>query len=312
MKIIFAGTPEFSVPALEALLAAGHEVVAVYTQPDRQAGRGRKTRAGPVKACAEKHGLAVEQPATLKNSIADIRNYAADVMVVVAYGIILPAEILVIPKHGCLNIHASLLPRWRGAAPIQRAIEAGDEETGITIMQMDEGLDTGDILALYPVVIEHTDSARSLHDKLAETGATAIVEVLGELDQYQNNATPQSPEDACYAKKITTSESIIDWAEDCAAIERRIRAFNPWPGTQTCYEGTRLRIWKAECKTAAHHSAPGTILTADRTGINVACGTGILKIHQLQRPGGKPLPVADFLNGMTLATGTKLSPAADD
>jgi methionyl-tRNA formyltransferase len=312
MKIIFAGTPEFSVPALEALLAAGHDVVAVYTQPDRQAGRGRKTRPGPVKACAEKHGLAVEQPATLKNSIANIRNYAADIMVVVAYGIILPPEILEIPKHGCLNIHASLLPRWRGAAPIQRAIEAGDEETGITIMQMDKGLDTGDILALYPVVIEHTDSARSLHDKLAETGAAAIVEVLGELDQYQDNATPQPTEDASYARKITTSERTIDWTEDCAAIERRIRAFNPWPGTQTCYEDTRLRIWKAECETAIHHTAPGTILAADGTGIKVACGTGILKIHQLQRPGGKPLPVADFLNGMTLATGTKLSPDADD
>ena len=312
MKVIFAGTPEFSVPALEALLAAGHDVVAVYTQPDRQAGRGQKTRAGPVKACAEKHGLAVEQPANLNNSIANLRNYAADIMVVVAYGIILPAEILEIPKHGCLNIHASLLPRWRGAAPIQRAIEAGDKETGITIMQMDKGLDTGDILALYPVAIEDADSARSLHDKLAETGATAIVEVLRELDQHQGKATPQSPEDASYARKITTSESTIDWSEDCAAIERRIRAFNPWPGTQTCYEGTRLRIWKAECETTIHHTAPGTILAADRTGIKVACGTGILKIHQLQRPGGKALPVADFLNGMTLATGKKLSSAAND
>lgn len=312
MKVIFAGTPEFSVPALEALLAAGHDIVAVYTQPDRQAGRGQKTRTGPVKACAEKHGLAVEQPANLKNSITDIRNYAADIMVVVAYGIILPPEILEIPRHGCLNIHASLLPRWRGAAPIQRAIEAGDRETGITIMQMDRGLDTGDILALYPVLIEHSDNAQSLHDKLAETGAAAIVEVLGKLNQYQDNATPQPPEHASYARKITTSESNIDWSEDCDTIERRIRAFNPWPGTQTSYEGTRLRIWKAECENTAHHTAPGTIIAADRTGINIACGTGSLKIHQLQRPGGKPLPAADFLNGMSLATGKKLSSAAND
>jgi len=312
MKVIFAGTPEFSVPALEALLAAGHDVVAVYTQPDRQAGRGQKTRTGPVKACAEKHGLAVEQPASLKNSLADIRNYAADVMVVVAYGIILPPDILEIPIHGCLNIHASLLPRWRGAAPIQRAIEAGDEETGITIMQMDKGLDTGDILALYPVVIEHSDTAQSLHDKLAETGAAAIVEILGNLDQHQSNATPQTAEHASYARKITTGESNIDWSEDCEVIERRIRAFNPWPGTQTFYESTRLRLWKAECDTATHHVAPGTILAASRTGINVACGTGSLLIVELQRPGGKPLPVADFLNGMSLATGIKLSSAAND
>lgn len=309
MRVIFAGTPEFSVPALEALIAAGHEVVAVYTQPDRQAGRGRKTRPGPVKLCAEKHHLAIEQPTNLKAAAARIKEFSADIMVVVAYGIILPSEILQIPTYGCLNIHASLLPRWRGAAPIHRAIEAGDTETGITIMQMDAGLDTGDILASYPVTIEPSDTGASLHDRLANTGATAITDVLARLDHYRNGAAPQQEELACYAKKISTDEANIDWAEYCDLLEKRIRAFNPWPGSQTWYKGMKLRIWQAACNDVDHQSEPGVILSADKSGITVACGKGTLKILELQRPGGKPLNYADFLNGMPLDTGTRLGPS---
>ena len=311
MRVIFAGTPEFSVPALEALITAGHEVVAVYTQPDRQSGRGRKTRPGPVKICAQSHGLVIEQPATMKGAAARMKEFSADVMVVVAYGIILPQEILQIPRYGCLNIHASLLPRWRGAAPIHRAIEAGDNESGITIMQMDTGLDTGDILATYPVKIETSDTGEDLHDRLAALGASAITEVLSKLRHYQKSPTPQQAELASYAKKISRDEADIDWTEDCSLLERRIRAFTPWPGSQTWYQGVKLRVWQAECSNVAHQSVPGVILSADKSGIRVACGRGILQINTLQRPGGKPLRVVDFLNGMSLDTGTKLEPTAN-
>lgn len=312
MRVIFAGTPEFSVPALEALIDAGHEVVAVYTQPDRQSGRGRKTRPSPVKLCALKHGLVIEQPATLKDGAERMKGFSADVMVVVAYGVILPAEILQIPRYGCLNIHASLLPRWRGAAPIQRAIEAGDTESGITIMQMDAGLDTGEILATYTVAIKPSDIAESLHDRLAVTGALAITDVLANLFYYQDNRTPQQNERATYAKKISRDEANIDWTENCSLLARRIRAFNPWPGSQTWYKGIKLQVWQAECSNEVHQSEPGVILSADRSGIRVACGSGILQIQKLQRPGGKPLQVADFLNGMSLETGTTLKSSADD
>jgi len=312
MRVIFAGTPEFSVPALQSLLAAGHEVVAVYTQPDRQAGRGRKTRSGPVKLCAEKHALLIEQPVTLKDAAKRMKELSADIMVVVAYGIILPPEILQIPKYGCLNIHASLLPRWRGAAPIHRAIEAGDTKSGITIMQMDAGLDTGDILATYPVIIEPSDTGESLHDRLADTGATAITEVLANLDHFQKNAVPQQEELASYARKISSDEASIDWAETCERLEQRIRAFNPWPGSQTWYKGIKLRIWDAICDDATHQSEPGVILSADKSGISVACGKGVLKILILQRSGGKPLAYKDFLNGMPLDAGTLLGPANDE
>lgn len=311
MRVIFAGTPDFSVDALESLLAAGHEIVAVYTQPDRQAGRGRKTRSGPVKLCAEKHGLVIEQPATMKDAAARMKEFSADVMVVVAYGILLPPEILQIPRFGCLNIHASLLPRWRGAAPIHRAIEAGDIETGITIMQMDAGLDTGDILATYPVRIETSDTAEHLHDRLALVGAKAIKDVLAKLDSFQKTPLPQQQELATYAKKITRDEANIDWTENCELLERRIRAFNPWPGSQTWYKGTKLRIWQAECKNEVHQSESGTILSADKSGIRIACGKGSLQIFELQRAGGKTLPASDFLNGMPLEVGQKLETASN-
>lgn len=312
MRIIFAGTPEFSVPALEALIAAGHEVVAVYTQPDRKSGRGRKTTPGPVKLCAQNHSLVIEQPVALKDAAARMEEFSADIMVVVAYGIILPPQILQVPKYGCLNIHASLLPRWRGAAPIQRAIEAGDEESGITIMQMDAGLDTGDILAAYPVKIESQDTAGSLHDRLSQTGALAICDVLANLHHYQNNPVPQTAQSATYAKKISRDEAIIDWTDSCPSIERRIRAFNPWPGSETWYKGTKLRIWAAKCNNESHQSEAGNILFVDKSCIKIACGNGILQILSLQRPGGKVLGCADFLNGMQLDEGTRLEQSADD
>lgn len=307
MRIIFAGTPDFSVPALAALISAGHEIVAVYTQPDRRAGRGRQTTPGPVKQFALDNQLTIEQPVSLKNQAGQLSNYQADIMVVVAYGIILPQDILEIPKYGCLNIHASLLPRWRGAAPIQRAIEAGDRETGITIMQMDAGLDTGDMLARYPVMIEESDTAQSLHDRLSETGAQAIVEVLADLDQFLLQATRQDSQQASYAKKISKEEADIDWEQECEQLQRKVRAFNPWPGTQTWYQGTRLRIWQAQAVNGTCHGRPGEILAADSSGITVACGRGCLRILQLQRAGGKPMKHADFLNGTPLQTGQLLS-----
>ncbi len=306
MRIIFAGTPEFSVPTLQALLAAGYNVVAVYTQPDRPAGRGKKTRLSPIKQCARKHGLVIEQPSTLKDATKKMKTFSADVMVVVAYGLLLPPRILQIPVYGCLNIHASLLPRWRGAAPIHRAIEAGDKETGITIMQMDSGLDTGDILAQYPVIIEQTDTTKQLHDRLADTGAMAITDVLSNLAYYQKNAISQQNELSSYAKKVSKEESDIDWTEDCEVIERRIRSFNPWPGTQTRYKGIKLRVSQAECSFESLPAKPGTILSADKSGIRIACGKGMLCINKLQRPGGKVHDAADFLNGMQLDVGSIL------
>jgi methionyl-tRNA formyltransferase len=210
-----------------------------------------------------------------------------------------------------LNIHASLLPRWRGAAPIPRAIEAGDEKSGITIMQMDVGLDTGDILAQYPITLSPSETGHSLHDTLATLGASAIVEVVNELQQYQNNALPQQGQFSNYAKKISKQESNINWSESSEAIARRIRAFNPWPGSQTCYHETKLRLFKAEHSLLKHEAEPGTILSSDKTGIQIACGIGVLIIKELQRPGGKALPVADFLNGMTLLTGEKLKQGQD-
>ncbi len=306
MRILFAGTPEFSVPSLQALTAAGHDVVAVYTQPDRQAGRGMKTRSSPIKQAAQDLGLTIEQPTSLKDGAAKMQSFSADVMVVVAYGLILPPEILQIPVHGCLNIHASFLPSWRGAAPIHRAIEAGDKETGITIMQMDEGLDTGDILSQIPVEITQSATGQQLHDKLANIGAVAIVDALHNLNTYQNNATAQEDHLSSYAKKISKLESNIDWSDRCEAIERRIRAFTPWPGTQTWYKGIKLRLSESECSDETSLSKPGTILSTDKSGIRIACGEGVLRVTRIQRPGGKALRIADFLNGMKLEAGTVL------
>jgi methionyl-tRNA formyltransferase len=309
MNLVFAGTPEFSVPALEALIAAGHRIVAVYTQPDRPAGRGRKLAMSPVKECALAHGIEVRQPATLKTEAeADaLRELSPDTMIVIAYGLILPQAILDIPKRGCINVHASLLPRWRGAAPIQRAIEAGDAVTGVTIMQMEAGLDTGPMLATAETPITPADTGASLHDRLSTLGATLLVETLARLEQ--GVVTPQSQDNtrATYAAKLNKDEARINWAEDAAILARRIRAFNPWPVTHTTLDGKPLRLWLATANDANTTSQPpGTVLAADADGIRVQCGHGVLTITQLQPEGGKPLDARAFLNGRPLAPGTRL------
>ena len=312
MKLIFAGTPDFSVPALQALVDAGHDIVAVYTQPDRESGRGRKISFGPVKSAALELGLNVEQPASLRDedAIKTLSGYDADVMIVVAYGLILPENILTLPRFGCINIHASLLPRWRGAAPIQRAIEHGDPESGITIMQMDAGLDTGDILACFPITLSHEETGQSLHDKLSVLGGRAIVDVLADIERYRQQAITQNDEQSTYAAKLHRSESLIDWSDDSINIERKIRAFNPWPLTKTALGETQLTLYNAQNDSTISDTAPGTILAADPSGIVIQCGTGALKITRLQRPGGKPLSSKDFLNGMHLNAGMHLDKPA--
>jgi len=304
MKLIFAGTPEFAAQALAALIAAGHEIALVLTQPDRPAGRGMKLKPSPVKALALEHGLRVEQPLSLKNDEAQamLADIGAELMVVAAYGLILPRAVLEIPARGCLNIHASLLPRWRGAAPIQRAIEAGDAETGITIMQMDVGLDTGDMLSIHPVAIAADETGASLHDKLAETGAHAIVDTLAKLD----GLTPvQQPEEGVtYAQKLAKAEAQLDWNQSAEELARRIRAFNPVPGAATLLAGEPLKLWLAEA--VAGQGEPGTVLAADADGVVVAAGSGAVRISALQAPGGKRLAARDFVAGRPALVGTRL------
>jgi methionyl-tRNA formyltransferase len=314
MNLVFAGTPEFAVPTLQALHAAGHRILAVYTQPDRPAGRGRKLTASPIKRYAEAHGLPVHQPVTLKTATEteQLRALAPDVMIVVAYGLILPAAILAAPRHGCINVHASLLPRWRGAAPIPRAIEAGDRVTGVTIMQMDAGLDTGAILAMADTPIADTDTAQSLHDRLAPLGAAALLPVLEQLARGAVDARSQDDTHACYASKLRKDEARIDWQQSAPVIHRKIRAFNPWPVATTTLHGTPLRLWgvgplgDAPPATAA----PGTVLGADARGIRVLTGAGAVTLTHVQIEGSKVLAVADFLNGHALAAGNRLGAPA--
>lgn len=303
LKIVFAGTPEFAVPALDALLASAHPVLAVYTQPDRPAGRGRKPTASPVKRRALEQGLPVRQPPTLRAE-AEQRHLAEldpDVMVVVAYGLILPPAVLAIPARGCLNIHASLLPRWRGAAPIQRALLAGDAETGITIMQMDAGLDTGDMLAQVRCPIEAEDTAQSLHDRLARLGAGALLETLGAIERGAARPVAQDDARATYAEKISKAEAAIDWGRPAQELERKVRAFNPWPVVQTELDARTLRVWLARALAEEHASAPGTVLRADRSGIYVACGRGVLRLDRVQLPGKRSMGAADFVNAYDVA-----------
>lgn len=307
MKIIFAGTPQFAASALAALLAK-HRVVAVLTQPDRPAGRGMQLTASPVKQLALQHGLPVLQPATLKTAEAQqaIAALDADVMVVAAYGLILPEAVLQLPRRGCLNIHASLLPRWRGAAPIPRAILAGDSETGITIMQMDEGLDTGDMLLRHTCPITPDDTAQTLHDKLAGMGATSIVEALHLLQESRLMPVRQDNDAACYAAKLLKSEAQIDWRQDARQIERAVRAYNPFPVCHASLNGTVLKVWHAAlCE--GETGAPGEVLAADKQGITVACGKGALRLEVLQRPGGKAQPVAQFLQAQPVKVGDNFS-----
>lgn len=304
LRIVFAGTPGFAVPPLEALHAAGHEIAAVYTQPDRPAGRGQALAAGPVKRRALELGLPVEQPATLKAEVAvqRLRDYAPDLMVVVAYGLILPQAVLDVPRLGCWNIHASLLPRWRGAAPIHRAIEAGDARTGITIMQMDAGLDTGPMLLIREVEIMPRENAGELHDRLARVGAEAIVAAVQEWQAGRLTARPQPGDGATYAAKLRKEEARIDWSLPAAVIERQVRAFNPWPVAETAWDGRQLRVWEAEREPAAMpgHAAPGTVLeSAGR--ITVATGDGALRLLRVQVAGRRAVSAAEFLNAQSLA-----------
>jgi methionyl-tRNA formyltransferase len=298
LRIVFAGTPDFAARHLQALLDwPGGALVGVYTQPDRPAGRGKKLSASAVKALAEARRLPLRQPNSLRDpqAQAELAALKPDVMVVVAYGLILPAAVLAIPRLGCVNVHASLLPRWRGAAPIQRAIEAGDAETGVTLMQMDEGLDTGPMLARVPCPIAADDTAASLHDRLAEIGPPALLATLAELAAGSARPVVQDDSQSCYAPKLDKAEGALDWRLPAAVLDRRIRAFTPAPGAYAELDGRRIRIVRATPEAAS--ATPGSILAAAGDGLRVACGEGSLRITELQLPGGKPLPVAAVLNG---------------
>lgn len=309
MRIIFAGTPDFSVGCLQALLDAGHDVCAVYTQPDRPAGRGRKLVASPVKQLALEHDLTVLQPATLDDEASEqLQAFGADLMVVVAYGLLLPERVLQAPRLGCINVHASLLPRWRGAAPIQRAILAGDAMTGITIMQMDAGLDTGDMLLKRKLEIADDETGGGLHDALAMLGAEALLEAVGGLQQGGLIPEAQIEADSCYAAKLHKSEGAIDWRLPARQLERQIRAFNPWPVCQCQWNSKVLRVWQARCvhDDGPIESQPGQVLRSASDGIDVQTGEGVLRLLQLQIPGKRPMTVADFANGHDL-TGARLA-----
>ena len=298
LRIVFAGTPEFAVPSLRAA-AARQEVVAVYTQPDRPAGRGRGLNASPVKLEALKRGIPVLQPESLKSDLSRdaLRALQPDLLVVVAYGLILPQAVLDIPTHGCWNVHASLLPRWRGAAPIQRAIEAGDSETGVCLMQMEKGLDTGPVLLDQRLQIGATDTGGQLHDRLAELGAQVLADGIGLLRVgIKPVAKPQPAEGVTYAHKLDKAEAKLDWTLPAGELARKVRAFNPWPMAEAQVTGERLRIHGAIALPLVHRAAPGSVLQASRDGIDIACGEDALRIRVLQREGGKAITAADYLN----------------
>lgn len=309
LRIVFAGTPDFAARHLSSLLASHHEVVAVFTQPDRPAGRGKKLTPSPVKVLAEAHGVPVHQPVSLKKpeGQAELAQYQADVMVVVAYGLILPQAVLDMPRLGCLNVHGSLLPRWRGAAPIQRAIWAGDKDTGVTIMQMDKGLDTGAMLQKASLAIEAGDTSASLYEKLAELGPVALLETLDKLESL----TPQTQDDslANYAEKLSKEEARIDWHQEAAFIERCVRAFNPWPVSHFEVQEQSVKLWQAEVLNTPCSDSPGTIIACGKSGIDVATGNGVLRILQLQLPNKKAMSASDVLNARQdwFAVGTVLS-----
>jgi len=309
LKIIFAGTPEFAAVALRALLASKHDVCAVYTQPDRPAGRGRKLTASAVKQEALAHHVAVFQPQSLRDAKvqAQLKALDADVMVVVAYGLILPIEVLQAPGHGCINIHASLLPRWRGAAPIQRAIMAGDRESGVTIIQMDKGLDTGAMLVRRPCAIAEGERAGQLHDRLASLGAEAVLSALEQISDGTAHGTEQDEALACYAHKIDKKEARVDWHRSALEIRRQVNAFNPWPVAYTLLpDGQRLRIWAAESLPGTRDFQPGSVVEANQAGIDIATGDGVLRLLQVQLPGGRQMSSGDFLNASALQRGTQL------
>lgn len=299
MRIVFAGTPQFSVPCLEACRASGAQVVAVYTQPDRPAGRGRKLAPSPVKQAALAAALPVEQPESLKSpeAQATLAGYAPDLLVVVAYGLILPRKVLAIPRLGCWNVHASLLPRWRGAAPIQRAILAGDAESGVDLMRMEAGLDTGPVLLEKRTPIGPDDTGGTLHDRLSGLGEEVLAEGLYRtLAGEVLAATPQPAEGVTYAHKLDKAEAKLDFGRPAIELERTVRAFDPWPVAESTIAGEAVRIWAAQAIDRRHDAAPGSVLAASRDGIELACGVGVLRVTSLQRAGGKRISAADYLN----------------
>ncbi len=311
LRVAFAGTPEFAACALEAIRAAGHEVALVLTQPDRPAGRGMKLSPSAVKQLALKNGIEVDQPEKLRTDAQRARLIACapDVLVVAAYGLILPPAVLELPRLGCINIHASLLPRWRGAAPIHRALEAGDHETGITIMQMDAGLDTGPMLLKRSLPILPDDTTASLHDRLAVLGGECIVEALSALQGEGLRPTPQPAEGVTYAAKIGRAEAFVDWSRPALELERALRAFDPFPGLASALRGTVVKFWSAEVVDldGDHDHQPGTILAADAAGVVIACGCGALRCTVLQRPGSKRLAAGEFLRGFAVCVGERFA-----
>ena len=295
MRIVFAGTPLFACSSLTALLEAGHEIVGVYTQPDRLAGRGQKKTMSPVKALALQQGFSVFQPIRFDDAAQQqLSDLSPELLIVVAYGLILPKAVLTIPCLGCVNVHASLLPRWRGASPIASAILAGDTTTGISIMQMDEGLDTGDLLYQIDCSIHQTETSGILHDRLALLGAEALITTL---NQWETLVPVKQPEiGACYAKKLSKTQARLDWKQSAEQLFNMVRAYNPWPMASTTINNQVIRIWKAHVITATQQALPGVIIAITKSGIDVACGVGYLRLVLIQLPGGKPLPVADLLN----------------
>ncbi|WP_210442323.1 methionyl-tRNA formyltransferase [Vibrio crassostreae] len=311
LRIVFAGTPDFAARHLAALLSSEHEVIAVYTQPDRPAGRGKKLTASPVKNIALENDIPVYQPEKFKSDEAkqELAELNADIMVVVAYGLLLPQVVLDTPRLGCINVHGSILPRWRGAAPIQRSIWAGDKETGVTIMQMDIGLDTGDMLSIATLPIEATDTSASMYEKLAGLGPDALVECLSDIASGKAVAEKQDDELANYAKKLSKEEARINWSDDAAHIERCVRAFNPWPMSHFEAAENSIKVWQSRVAEQTSDKPAGTILQADKTGIYVATGQGVLVLEQLQVPGKKAMSVQDILNSRAswFEVGTQLS-----
>ena len=310
MKIVFAGTPEFSLPVLHVLLDSPHEVVAVFTRPDRPCGRGQRTAESPVKRLASRHAIPVCQPGTLKDSGAQaaLEPIRADLMIVVAYGLILPPAVLAMPRLGCINVHASLLPRWRGAAPIQRAILAGDRETGVCLMQMEAGLDTGPVLASATCLIEPEDTGGRLHDRLSVMGAQLLKENLDRIAQGELEPRVQDDSQASYADKIEKTEAVIDWTMSAEQIARQVLAFNPWPVAETRYSGRQLRIWEARPVAMTTEQPPGVVLAAGKVGIDVSCGVGALRILAVQLAGARQISAIDFVNAHPLV-GVRLGAA---
>ncbi|MCP5334681.1 MAG: methionyl-tRNA formyltransferase [Oceanospirillaceae bacterium] len=299
MRIVFAGTPEFAADQLGALIQAGHNIVAVYTQPDRPSGRGKKLTPSPVKALAEQHGLKVEQPLNFKEEAdrATLAAYAPDLMVVVAYGLLLPQSVLDIPTHGCINAHASILPRWRGAAPIERALEAGDSETGVTIMQMEKGLDTGPMLHTLRMPISNTITGGELREQLSPLASQGLLATIGMIQNGSLQPEIQDDSQANYAHKLNKEEALLNWRESAEVLARRVRAFNPVPGAFTVSGDQRIKVLTASWVPQLHRALPGTILQVDKSGITIACQKDALRITQVQMPGKKPSDIAQLLNG---------------